>query len=123
MTGWFGETANRYPAVAPVDLRGDPLALCPADAVTDVRVDGDRVAARLDRDAGDDARSARYTLTRAEDDPDAPRRIAEQVVRAGVADDPLRDALALAVDRGAREVGLRGPTTTRPPFGVDAGGR
>jgi hypothetical protein len=120
--GWFGEHEDRYAAVAPVDLRADPLSLRPTDAVTDVRVDGDDVAARLDRDVGD-ARAARYALSRVGDDPGVPRRIAEQVVRAGLADEPLRDALALADDHDARTVELRGPTTTIPPFGVDDDGR
>lgn len=123
VSGWFDDPSDRYAAVAPVDLRADPLVLRPTDAVTDVRATADRITARLDRDAPRDARTARYTLSRVANDPDAPRRIPEQTVRAGVADEPLRDALALAVAHDAREVSLRGPTTTRPAFGVDEDGR
>lgn len=118
--GRFGDqNTDGYAAVAPFDLRADPLALRPTGAVTDVRAEDGRVLARLDRALDGDAREARYTLSRVGDDPSAPRRIAEQVVRSGVADEPLRDALALATDRGAATVELRGPTASRPPFGVD----
>lgn len=119
--GWFaGEGHERKTAFAArFTLDADPLVLTGTGDVEDVQVESDTVTARWTRNSDNtEAAEAEYRLSRVEPPADAPRVLPEQAVRQVLADDPLRDALVLALEHDAREVRLRGRTTTHPPFGV-----
>lgn len=118
--GWFqGGSYDRKTAFAAiVEVRGAPVELTTTDAIENVTVNGDVLTARWTSGGGEHAHRATYVLERTNKPPDS-HLITEQIVQEGTGDnDLLRDALALATDRGVHEVRLTGQTASVPPFGV-----
>jgi hypothetical protein len=117
--GWFpGEGPDRRTVFqATFDLGGEPLALDPSDRLVDVSV-ADGVARGRLRTGCRTCPEARYVLEHAPDETPDRRVIPETAVRA----EPLRDALALAVEHGVDRVELSGRSPGSPPFGVGDGG-
>lgn len=123
--GWWAEQnatpthEHKTVVAARFSLEGDPLALGPSDAVSEVSRDGDVITVTATNPAAEDLeddRPATFVLTRDPSATGAQRMVTEQVYRRW----PLRDALALA-DRDVREVRIESTEAGLVSFGFDDG--
>lgn len=94
-------------------LDGDPLTVTLDDSVTETSRGGSTVTVRTDVQSTAETRPCVFVLER-DDDPEAERRIPEQIVR----DPRLRKTLP-AFEPGVDTVRLVEPNGTVPPFGVN----
>ena len=117
--GWFEDESHESATAfaATFELDAEPLALTPTDAISDPEHEGDTLVAHSSRGDSDDdrARLAAFELERVDDPDDPPEPvILEQVVRR----EPLRDALALAVEHDADCVRIEEYDSATPAFGA-----
>lgn len=112
--GWFeGQHYTESTGLAVrFELSGDPVTPSLDDSVTETTRDGSTVTVRTDVSSDENTRPCVFVVERA-DEPNAERRIAEQVVR----DPRLRKTLPAFV-AGVDRVRLVEPNGTLPPFGV-----